>query len=118
MFKKLTGALFMLAILMHAPAVFACGGEDHGETAAKQDEVKLVSVTIDVTKLTCECERGTTADVKKIDGIKAVSVNVKKGTITVKFDDKVTSSAQIRSKLTEMGYVLADANEKKEKTKA
>lgn len=118
MIKKLTGALFATAIMMHAPAVFACGGEEHGDTAAKQDEVKLASVTIDVTKFTCECERGTTADVKKIEGIKAVSVNVKKRTITVKFDDKVTSGDKIRAKLTEMGYVLADAGEKKEKSKA
>ena len=58
-----------------------------------------------VTGMTCEvCVNSVTQALKKIMGVPKVIVSLKTGEATVEFDDKLTTTEQLKSAVIDAGY--------------
>ncbi len=58
-----------------------------------------------VTGMTCEvCVSTVTQTVKKIMGVTKVNVSLKTGVATVEFDEKLTTTEQLKSAVIDAGY--------------
>lgn len=64
--------------------------------------------TYDVVGMTCDhCTRSVGNEIRKIDGVDAVTVDLVTGVVTVTSNGDV-ASADVSSAVTEAGYALAD----------
>ena len=63
---------------------------------------------IAVTGMTCGgCTGKVTRALKAVTGVSEVNVSLPKGEATVEFDEKLTSSAQLKSAVQSAGYGVA-----------
>ena len=64
------------------------------------------STTVAVRGMTCgHCERAITAEIGRVEGVRAVSVDLAAGTVTVTVDRPV-DRAEIAAAVDEAGYTL------------
>jgi copper chaperone CopZ len=66
-------------------------------------------VSIKVEGMTCEgCENAVTMNVKELEGIKDIKASHADEVVTVSFDSNLVTLEEIKSKITETGYTVAD----------
>jgi len=99
-------------ILTTAILVFACNSANK-ETSEKQSQSEvnlenLVELTIPVHGMTCEgCENAVKKSVQKLDGIAEISASHSDSVAIVKFDKAMVTPEEIKGKIKEAGYTVA-----------
>ncbi len=73
-----------------------------------------VSAEIAITGMTCSgCARAVERALLELDGVKAVKVNWKEGTVNVTYDDAAVTMKQIHTAIREAGFGVAGEDTKR-----
>ena len=97
-----------LMIVMAAALLFACNSQPkNAETKVESVNPEWIEVVLNVEGMTCDgCENAIKAGVESLDGIDVVESSYEEGWTKVKFDQSLTSVDDIKSKITDTGYVV------------
>lgn len=99
-------------ILSLALFVFACNTTEKPAKEAETAEISienLVEVSIPVHGMTCEgCENAVKKGVASLEGIAEVSASHIDSVAVVKFDKTLASLEDIKTKISEAGYTVAE----------
>jgi copper chaperone CopZ len=102
-------ALIGFALTLAAPA-FACPSADASASAYQNAAAEVAAatgtkVTLEIKGMTCgSCSEKVTAELKKINGVKAVAVDHATGMAQVAFDGSVTKADALVAAVKQAGY--------------
>ncbi len=80
-----------------------------------QKEVKLKKLDIKIEGMTCQsCAKSVERNIKKLDGIESVNVNIATDKATVEYDKFKVRVSQIKTAITKLGYKVIDESKNEE----